>query len=350
MERMSRSMVSWSKGWPGCERRWTRIASSSTRRLPLIPTCAIEGSPCAPSGTSPTTSASAAASATQRLRRCLMDLLTTSCRPHVARSRDDLVEAPARQPERAPHGRRQPIVVGRDHERRAVLLVQLEHELLDVLAGGRVEVAGRLVGEEKPGALGEGACHRHALLLAPGELPRPVREPLAEPDPLEQVGRPRARRGLWLAGDQARQHDVLQRGEVAQQVVELEDEADLAVAEDRQLGLRAGEHVPPVEEEATPARLVERSQEMEEGRLADPGLAHDGDALARLDLQVEPGQHLYDGRTVDIALLELDRLHERVPLAGHRALLIADQFDRYMIRRPPGRRERGEDADANRDH
>src|SRR5439155_1346065 len=84
------------------------------------------------------------------------------------------------QAERPPHRRRQAVVVGRDHERRAVLLVELEHELLDVLAGGRVEVAGRLVGEQEPGALGEGAHHCHALLLAPGELPRPVREPLPD--------------------------------------------------------------------------------------------------------------------------------------------------------------------------
>src|SRR5437773_2088761 len=229
---MSRSMVSWSKGWPGCERRWTRMASSSTRRLPAMPTRAIEGSPFAPSGTSPATNATAASRATHRLRACLamIGLLTTSCR---------------------------------------------------------------------------------------GRVP-------ATPSPTRGERRPPGRERL--AGDQARQHDVLERGEVAEQVVELEDEADFAVAEDGQFALRAREHVHAVEEDPAPGRLVERPQEVEERRLADPGLADDGDPLARLDLQVEPGQDLHDGRAVQVALPELDRLHGRGTGGGPRGRVIAEQF------------------------
>ena len=41
--------------------------------------------------------------------------------------------------------------------------------------GVRIEVAGRLVGEQQARRVGDGAGDRHALLLAAGELRRPVR-------------------------------------------------------------------------------------------------------------------------------------------------------------------------------
>ena len=51
-------------------------------------------------------------------------------------------------------------------QRRAGRLVQLEHERDDLLAGGRIEVAGGLVRKQQPGTRGKGARDRHALLLA----------------------------------------------------------------------------------------------------------------------------------------------------------------------------------------
>src|SRR5690554_2422466 len=44
--------------------------------------------------------------------------------------------------------------------------VELEQEIDDVVAGGAVEVAGRLVGEQHPRLAGKGARNRYALLLS----------------------------------------------------------------------------------------------------------------------------------------------------------------------------------------
>ena len=63
------------------------------------------------------------------------------------------------------------------------LLEQRHH--LD--AGARVEVAGRLVGEDHLGLADEGARDRDALLLSARELARMVIEPLAEADALERL-------------------------------------------------------------------------------------------------------------------------------------------------------------------
>ena len=73
--------------------------------------------------------------------------------------------------------------------------VQVEQQLHDARAGGGVEVAGGLVGEQHGGPRDEGARHRDALLLAAGELPRIVAGALAQAHASSTSQRaPRARR------------------------------------------------------------------------------------------------------------------------------------------------------------
>src|SRR5690606_10274724 len=73
------------------------------------------------------------------------------------------------------------VVVG-DHDDGHALAVQLLDDLEDGLAGGGVEVAGGLVGEEDDGAGDEGAGDGGALLLAAGELAGAVAEAVVEAD------------------------------------------------------------------------------------------------------------------------------------------------------------------------
>src|SRR3546814_13521591 len=54
------------------------------------------------------------------------------------------------------------------------------HELEDLGAGARVEVSGRLVGEDDLRARREGAGHSDTLLLAAGEIARPMGEAVSE--------------------------------------------------------------------------------------------------------------------------------------------------------------------------
>ena len=61
---------------------------------------------------------------------------------------------------------------------------QLHHRL----AALRVEVAGRLVGEQNHRLAGDGACHGDALLLSAGELTGQVLGAMRHADALEGVG------------------------------------------------------------------------------------------------------------------------------------------------------------------
>ena len=98
----------------------------------------------------------------------------------------------------------------------------------------RVEVAGRLVGEHDRRPRDERAGDRDALLLAAGELRRAVAEPLRRGRPC-RISSSHPLGVRLAAGEREREHDVLGRREHRQQVEELEDEADVLAAQEREL-------------------------------------------------------------------------------------------------------------------
>ncbi len=109
--------------------------------------------------------------------------------------------------------------------------VQLVEQGEDLDARLRIEIAGRLVGEQDRRVRDERARDRDALPLTARELVRQVMRAIGEADALEHA------LGLGLALGEAhaaidqRLHDVLQRRSARQQVEALEDEADLLIAD-----------------------------------------------------------------------------------------------------------------------
>ena len=74
------------------------------------------------------------------------------------------------------------------------IAVHLAEELVDALAGRRVEVAGGLVGQQHVGLEHQRARQRHALRLAARELAGLVVHARAQPHPLQQLARALASR------------------------------------------------------------------------------------------------------------------------------------------------------------
>src|SRR6202011_4674925 len=92
----------------------------------------------------------------------------------------------------------------------------------------RVERAGRLIRKQKRGVVDQCARDRHALLLAAAQTRRIAFCDISDTEALHQLACSTARRvPLELCGDE----DVLERGQVRQQVEELEDEADAVAPE-----------------------------------------------------------------------------------------------------------------------
>ena len=103
-------------------------------------------------------------------------------------------------------------VVG-DHDDGLAGAVEVREEIDDAGAGGEVEVAGGLVGEEDGGVVGEGAGDGDALAFAAGELDGAVLEALAETDGAEEFFGPAAALLAADAGESECDLDVLAGGE-----------------------------------------------------------------------------------------------------------------------------------------
>src|SRR6266498_1477183 len=116
-------------------------------------------------------------------------------------------------------------VVGHQHDRLPLDVVQLVEQLDDLVRHAAVEIAGRLVRPHDHRSGGQRPGDRDPLLLAAGQLVRPVPGAAAEPDTLQHLGRPLLRLACRRAGEQQGKLHVLGRGEDWDQVERLEDEA-----------------------------------------------------------------------------------------------------------------------------
>src|SRR3990172_7660113 len=121
----------------------------------------------------------------------------------------------------------QRVIVRREEHgdaRRVDLLEQRE----DVEREVRVEVARGLVREHERGLRHDGARDGHALLLAAGEIRRPLVAPAREPDTVESLGDARADEPLRHREDLERYSDVLEHGPMRDHLEILEDDPEVA--------------------------------------------------------------------------------------------------------------------------
>src|SRR5215469_3635644 len=93
-------------------------------------------------------------------------------------------------------------------------------------------------------------------------------ESLAETDALQELAGGLACVGYVGAAHQKRHRDVLQRGELRQQVMELIDESERAVAQLPALLLSQPVNVTSVDQHLSAGRLVEPAQNLQQCRLA----------------------------------------------------------------------------------
>ncbi len=153
----------------------------------------------------------------------------------------------------------------------------------------RVEVAGRLVGQQQRRLGDQRAGDRDALLLAARQLVGMVlRRDRSRPTAAS------ARRGPVaplrclddaLARVEQRQLDVLERRGARQQVEALEHEADGLVADARQFVVRQRRDVAAVEQVTPGGRPIETAEDVHERRLAGARRSDDRDELAGGDVQ-----------------------------------------------------------------
>jgi hypothetical protein len=180
----------------------------------------------------------------------------------------------------------QVLVVGYDQEGDA-LPVQRFQYLGHLLSRSRVEIAGRLVGEQQARLHHDAAADGDPLPFAAGELARQVVGALVDAEFLQDLFH------LALAGfrrdpgQHQRQFDVLPCREPRDQVVGLEHEPDLVAPQPGALVLVQRHGVDPVEQVDAVVRSVEQAQHVEQGRLARTRGSHYRQVVSLFDPQVD---------------------------------------------------------------
>ena len=221
------------------------------------------------------------------------------------------------------------------------VLQQAEH----VVAGTRVETAGRLVGEDQSRAVGQRACDGDLLLLAAGETPCAGPPAILQADQLEQVARALAALLELDARERHGECDVVLDRHRRDEVEGLEDGAHAleAVVRELTVGHLAEREARAIDMAA--GRPVEAAHERQQRALAAARRADDGYELARADVE---GHVLERGHVHLVAAAELagdgvqaqaDRLAEEVAelvrrlgrgrLLGSRRFGILRRDDRY---------------------
>src|SRR5947209_8641008 len=192
------------------------------------------------------------------------------------------------------------------------LLVQLPEQADDLLAGARVQVAGRLVAHQDRGIVGQSARDGDALLLPAGKLRGMVIQPVRQPDAPEQLGGAlMALGGAHPVDIQQRQLDVLQCRGAREQVEVLKDEAEPLIAQPRPLIDRHGSDLLASEAIAAGGGTVEAAEDIHQRRFSRAGRSDQREILARLDGERHAVQRLDLDLAEVIHLADIGELNQR---------------------------------------
>src|SRR3990172_3345297 len=182
----------------------------------------------------------------------------------VGRHGDHVLEVTVLQPQHPIGDVPDTLVVAHDDDASALLLGDGSQQAHDLVPDLRVQVRGRLVGEDEGWVVDEGPADGDPLLLTARKLLR------QEVEPRSQIQLREDRLGL-AAGDAPRRAgqfghdgDVLEDRQRREQVEVLEDEAEAPQSDVGKTTLRQGADLGTVEQDRTLARSEQRTHHREE--------------------------------------------------------------------------------------
>ena len=166
---------------------------------------------------------------------------------------------------------------------------------MDLFTGMDIQVPRGLVGQDHQRLVHERPCDRDSLLLAPGKFAGLVAQAVAEPHLTEQLGRSLLRGRGTASLNQRRHHDILQRGQVKEEMMELEHESYPPVPDVGGLLVAEGAEVAAVQTHSSRGRSVESTQKMKERGLSGTACPHDRYRLALIQGEVQPSEDVQIG-------------------------------------------------------
>ncbi len=181
----------------------------------------------------------------------------------------------------------QALVVSREDEGKTEAVIQVAHEVNELSGIARIEIGGGFVGEDKRGAVHDGAGDGNTLALSAGEEVGPLICAGGEADVLERFSNASAAFVGAYSLNQQGVLNVFAGGEDGDEVEGLKDEADLFAAQHRGLRRTETRGVHSVDENAAAGGLVDAPDEVQQGRFAATAGAGDGEEFASIDAEVD---------------------------------------------------------------
>ena len=160
-----------------------------------------------------------------------------------------------------------------------------EQQIDDLLAGGFVEIAGRLVRHQDRRIGRQRAGQRDALLFATGQLGGIMMQAVAEADRGQFLRR--APRRIGVTGEFQRHRDILQRRHGRNQVKRLEHDADLAAAKACQRVLVEGIERGTADHHFSAVRTLQSRHHHQQGGFSRTGGADQADRFTWSDPQAD---------------------------------------------------------------
>ena len=168
-----------------------------------------------------------------------------------------------------------------------------------------------------------------------------------------------------IGADLRREFDVLKRRQVRDQIVELEDKADVGAAVFHELPLVSGAHIAPVHRYGAGGYRVHTAQDVERRGLAGTRSAQDNGELTALDRKTRAVERVNAGIALAVRLddvFEFDISHRLIPIWSDNSLVLPisrrPKRDRFILagfiwgngerRQAPGRQRNHRRGQADR--
>ena len=178
-------------------------------------------------------------------------------------------------------------LVGDHDDGHSERVLDFAEEEKDLLAGGAVEIAGGLVGEEDCGLIYQRAGEGAALLLAAGEFAGAMLGAGREANAVESLLHAAAALGAIDFGQPKRKLDIFFERHAWEKIEGLEYHADGFAAITGEAGRVEGGEIFALNVDGACGGAVQSGHEIEQGGLAGPGAAEEGEEFTGSDFERE---------------------------------------------------------------
>ncbi len=185
-------------------------------------------------------------------------------------------------------------VMGDQNQRHVALGLLGEDQICNLLAGFGIEIASRLVGDQKFWRWRQRPGNGNALLLATRQLSGIMRQPFTEADGDQLL--PGDLEGVADIGKLKRHGDVFQRRHVGDEMKGLEDDADIAATEFRHPVFAQAVQWRAVDDDLAAVEAFETRKNHQQGRLAGSGRTDDANGFTRINQQIHTLENM-NGRS-----------------------------------------------------